>query len=169
MPAPARRLHIIAPPLPIVKHYFHFFITLFLDVLDCFFSVFYNDFGGTNTLVHTVLIYGVNYNTNDPAGTAIYTTHMGWHSDTSAYASSQINACWFYECAYIDCGTNGHAQGLIWNNVDATYHDITCHCGIYLKERHIAYIDPATGYCTKCGRKFNVVPEINSATTEELN
>lgn len=118
---------------------------------------------------HTVVIYGVVYNTANPAGTAVYTVHMGWDPFTTNYTSNQINACWFTDCAYIDCGTNWHAQGLVWNDVDINYHEITCHCGIYLKERHESYIDPSTGYCTKCGRKFNVVPEINSTTTEELN
>lgn len=117
---------------------------------------------------HTVLIYGVTYNTDDPAGTAIYTAHTGWWPNSTAGTSYLLNASWFYECGYLECGLYRHGQGLIWNDVDANYHEITCHCGIYQKERHASHVDPLTGYCTKCGRKFNSVPEINS-TMAELN
>ena len=117
---------------------------------------------------HAAVIYGVTYNTDDPAGTAIFTVHMGWWPGSPAGNSYLIRAEWFQECAYIGCGSNGHAQGLIWNDVDTVFHDITCHCGIYLKERHIAYIDTSTGYCTKCGHRVNHFPEINGITTETL-
>ena len=50
---------------------------------------------------HSVVVYGVTYDASEPAGTAMYTVHMGQSPGNTVGACEEFNALFFYEYGYI--------------------------------------------------------------------
>ena len=104
---------------------------------------------------HTVLIYGVTYDSGNPIGTAVVTMHMGWQStsvdgqSTKQYVAS---AGWFYECGYIQSNCTLHTM-TAWQNKDAIYHWRGCRkCTHFEEGKHSDSWNSVLAKCTKCGR-----------------
>lgn len=95
---------------------------------------------------HTVVVYGVTYDTSNPTGTAVYTAHMGGHGDGNSEVL--LNCSWFYEYGYIVCGHETHIACRPWSFFTSTQCRSNCECGQTMYRSH--EMDD-NGYCVYCG------------------
>ena len=104
---------------------------------------------------HSVLLYGVTFDTDNSTDTAVFTMNMGWHNGTHNGQSDMsyvASASWFYECGYIESTCTSHRLSL-WKELDSTYHQRNCIlCNYYESGMHIDSWDSLNTKCTKCGR-----------------
>lgn len=104
---------------------------------------------------HSVLIYGVTYDSANPVGSAAVTMHMGWQSATEDNQSTKqyvASAGWFYECGYIQNNCTTHLFRN-WTDKDAVYHWRCCRkCTHFELGAHSDSWNGRLGKCMLCGR-----------------
>lgn len=112
---------------------------------------------------HSVLVYKVMYDASNPTGTAVFTMHMGWHSDTAGGQPTEefvASAGWFYECGYIINNCTSHLL-TAWRDYDGTYHCRNCEtCTYYELGLHGDSWNSVLGKCTLCGRRGFFQPSL---------
>lgn len=105
---------------------------------------------------HSVVVYGVTYDTTKPLSEAVAQVHLGWHYSRNGISLEEgrkyhVSMCWADVCGYITCpGEHSHR---IWTPVDGSCHSSAClRCGFTEEEAHYEYWDSTTQKCSKCGR-----------------
>lgn len=86
---------------------------------------------------HTVVVYLTSFHPSDPAGTACFQMHTGWHDQEGVESETQFvaNASWFDECGYITV-YNAHDYNQ-YIGVSSSLHEGVCsNCNHHVSEYH---------------------------------
>lgn len=102
---------------------------------------------------HACVAYRVQFEENDPTGTAIFTVNMGWDSGSNFQSPPNchllIDGDWLFAGSYM-INTNHTYRFLDYN---AFTHTKTCRtCSTVFYESHSPYWNTALEKCTRCGR-----------------
>lgn len=112
---------------------------------------------------HTVVVYGVTYNSSDKYGTAAYHIHTGWPGSPEFPRLATVSASWFYEYGSLECAYANH-QYTNYAQYTHSHHLVMCDCAAQYTQAH-SFIQTALGNkCTKCYYIDN-----SSAIMAELN
>lgn len=107
--------------------------------------------GDTNS-GHACVAYRVQFDENNPTGTAVFTVNMGWDSNSNFQSPPNchllVDGDWLFAGSYM-INTNHTYR---FSQYDSFTHKKTCKtCSAVFYESHAPYWNDILGKCTRCG------------------
>lgn len=100
---------------------------------------------------HTVVVYGVTYNTTDKYGSAVYRMHTGWHGNSTTQPRIlTASASWFYQYGSLECYYIDH-QYTNYHEFTNSQHRSVCDCSAEILQAHSMTQTINGRKCTLCG------------------